>query len=209
MARINIEDTVESGGEPEPADTLAGPLPPEAVAAANGHDETPEADQPEPDGTLIRKLPNGSTAFTIESADGGSRDTYIVRRPNLRQLETLTLAYEDLADEHTVGAQDLQLGVVERQAAAEAAHAKHEAGDLTRAKLVAEIRKLNVAERKAQRDYTAMTTAGKIGWWRQVFMMLSAKGAPADEDWPSWVLDNRMANRMLVRWREAPLARGW
>jgi hypothetical protein len=128
-------------------------------------------------------------------------ERYRLRRPFFGEFKRFRLAVEDMNDEiDDLSQKSIALG---QQITAEA-----ETQD--RAKDPEGYAAWRVDSRRRQREVgrnlTDTAEQLRIGWWEDVWATLALDERPPD--WPSWITNPELPNRILTHWRMVPSGRG-
>src|SRR5690606_581232 len=159
-------------------------------------DDTDADDQP---GEQISLVKTG----LVRAWSGHPAKRYRLRRPFFGELKQLRLALEAVQDE--IAEKQVKLMELAEQIETEAAELDSDE-TLTARQRDARLRRLRQRDRKASREHIDAVDDLHVGWWRQVFEMLSVDGVP--DDMPAWATDGTFAQRIMQHWRQAPLAPG-
>lgn len=125
-----------------------------------------------------------------------------LRRPFFGELKRLRLALENLTDSITDARIDAEATGAEIRDEMKALADDEALGHRERAEASSALRR---RDREAGRALTGAADDARLEWWVEVFAVL---GVEAPADWPSWVGDATLPNRVIQHWRSAPLARG-
>lgn len=156
----------------------------------------PEPDDPAGTGDRIELVRTGLVRIWI-----GDVDRYRIRRPFFGEFKTLRLAIEDMNDE--IQTESDKLTTLTRRIVEEAQARPDGETPTAFAEWQAESRR---ATTTATRRLTEMAEDYRIEWWDQMWGLLSVDGKP--DDWPAWVTDPNIGNRIMSHWRSSPLGRG-
>lgn len=128
-------------------------------------------------------------------------ERYRLRRPFFGEFKRLRLAVEDMNDEiDELSQRSVTLG---QQITAEAeTHDRVKDPEAYAAWRVDSRRR----QREVGRKLTDTAEQLRIGWWEDVWATLGLDERPAD--WPSWITNPDLPNRILTHWRMVPSGRG-
>lgn len=128
-------------------------------------------------------------------------DRYRIRRPFFGEFRDLRLAIEDMNDE--IQTESDKVSRMARRVAQEAqARPADETPEAFADWQVDSREKTTTATRRL----TQIAEDRRIEWWNQMWDLLCVDGKPAD--WPAWVTDPTIGNRVMTHWRSSPLGRG-
>lgn len=158
-------------------------------------DDEPRPDDPDTAGDRIELVRTGLVRVWI----GTTR--FRLRRPFFGEFKTLRLAIEDMNDE--IQAESDKLTVLARGVVQDSQARPDGETAVALAEWQAESRRMTNA---ATRRLTEIAEDRRIEWWDQMWTLLSVDGKSAD--WPAWVTDPNIGNRLMTHWRSSPLGRG-
>jgi hypothetical protein len=154
---------------------------------------------PEVDGELSDGVELVRTGV-IRLVIGGSRT--VLRRPFFGEFKRLRLSLEAATDSITDVRIDVEALAAELHDEQQRIADDDKLGHRERAAAVMELRK---RDREAGRKLTSVAEDARVEWWADVFDVLGAK---QPDDWPSWIADATLPDRIIRHWRSAPLGRG-
>lgn len=173
-------------------DATATPTAPVALVAADQAD----ADEAR---ELVELVGSGWVRMHI----GGRR--YRLRRPFFGELRTLRMLYAEVSDE--ISARSFEAQELGREIEAEGKAIDDDEG-LDASARATQVRKLRARSLAAGRNLTDAAEDLRLGWWTAAFETLNVDGVPGLEQWPGWIVDHTLPDKVLQHWRSAPLDRG-
>lgn len=166
-------------------------------------DETIDLEEHQPDDgpdNSIQFVRSGNIRLVIDGT------VFILRRPFLGELRTLRGALEQATDEADLVRVEVSARAEDRKAQAEAIEADTSLSSIDKQTRLGELR---IQDRGDGRRLARAGDDSRVDWWNLVFDTLATNGRrPDPERLPGWVIDARLAGKVLTHWRSSPLAHG-